>query len=351
MKNQAYLCEDRCKASDSFFLGAPWMKIGSVTAREGDKVDLICQIWNGVSANPYSWPSANASITHNGRLIHQKLTIAGSNETAKIPVWGEVEVQETVSPGAGYFSEFFITLKNFTSSLEGNISCENGIDSNDNIAKLTLQVDGRWTEWGVWEQCSKSCVKEDSQTGVRKRKRECIHPRNGGAPCEGLGLEEGRCPFRNGSVINCPINHRFSQWSSWGSCSATCGWDGIKYRFRSCTQGRHGGSRCPTSWDRQERSCNFGDCPVDCEWDSWGQWGSCSEYCGLGTKTRYRYKDVYARDGGRACAGQDTDETSCFERSCQTSNTRGGSRDSSDYWNYLNYLNYWNYYNYYYNRG
>ena len=42
MKNQAYLCEDRCKAPDSFFLGAPWMKIGSVTAREGDKVDLIC---------------------------------------------------------------------------------------------------------------------------------------------------------------------------------------------------------------------------------------------------------------------------------------------------------------------
>ena len=42
MKNPPYVCEDRCKAPDSFFLGAPWMKIGSVTAREGDKVDLIC---------------------------------------------------------------------------------------------------------------------------------------------------------------------------------------------------------------------------------------------------------------------------------------------------------------------
>ena len=61
-----FVCNDRCKAPNGFFLGSPWMKTTSVTARAGNKVDLICQIWNGVATDRSSLPSANVTLTHIG---------------------------------------------------------------------------------------------------------------------------------------------------------------------------------------------------------------------------------------------------------------------------------------------
>ena len=97
-------CEDRCKAPDGFFLGAPWMKTSNVTGREGNKVELICQIWNGIVTDRSSLPSANVFITLNGPPIYSKVTI-GVNSTAP-PGWNRVDVREEVSPGSGHFSDF-----------------------------------------------------------------------------------------------------------------------------------------------------------------------------------------------------------------------------------------------------
>ena len=146
-----FVCEDRCKSPNGFFLGAPWIKTGQVIARLGEKVELLCQIWNGVIAEPSSSPSANVSIALNEKVIFKK----ENNDkllpfTKSTPGEDIIEVKERISSEAGYFSEFLITIKSFRAAMEGNISCDNGIESNNNVAELLLQVDGQWAEWKEW---------------------------------------------------------------------------------------------------------------------------------------------------------------------------------------------------------
>jgi len=281
-----FVCNDRCKAPNGFFLGSPWMKTTSVTARAGNKVDLICQIWNGVATDRSSLPSANVTLTHIGSEeseIYKKETIPGIEDPSfqTNSEWTGIEIKEEVSPGSGHFSDFHIHIKNFTASMAGNISCENGVESSNNLATLVLRVDGRWTEWGRWSQCSKSCVGEDGATGVKRRSRECIPPENGGNPCEGLAEEQGTCPWENDKLVSCPIDHSFSEWSRWSACTPRCG-DGSSFRVRSCKQGQNGGSLCPEYLEnlaeKEQKKCKVKDCP-GCIPGSWNAWSTCSKSC------------------------------------------------------------------------
>ena len=79
---------------------------------------------------------------------------------------------------------------------------------------------GKLSQWSGWSQCSTTCGK-----GTRHRQRTCIGP----GDCDGLGLlkEEDTCPDQ-------PKCHgTLDQWSSWSSCSATCG-EATRKRQREC---------------------------------------------------------------------------------------------------------------------
>ena len=281
-----FFCKDRCKAPNGFFLGSPWMKTTNVTARLGNKVELICQIWNGVATDRSSLPSANVTFTHFNEEeseIYRKETLPNIEATSfeTNPKWTGVEIKEKVSPGAGHFSDFLVHIKNFTAAMAGNISCENGIESSNNMATLVLRVDGKWSEWGRWTQCSKSCVNEEGDTGMKIRRRECIPPKNGGNPCEGLSEEQGTCPWREDKLISCPIDHSFSEWSDFSPCTPKCG-EGSRFRVRSCKQGRHGGSQCPgyleNLAEKEQEKCKVKDCP-GCIPGRWNEWSTCSKSC------------------------------------------------------------------------
>ena len=281
-----FFCKDRCKAPNGFFLGSPWMKTTNVTARLGNKIDLICQIWNGVATDRSSLPSANVTFTHfNGEEseIYRKETLPSIDSPSfeTNPDWAGVEIKEKVSPGSGHFSDFLVHIKNFTAALAGNISCENGVESSNNVATLVLRVDGKWSDWGRWTECSKSCVNEDGDTGVKIRRRECVPPKNGGNPCEGLSEEQGTCPWTDDKLISCPVDHSFSEWSVFSPCTPKCG-EGSRFRVRSCKQGRHGGSRCPgyleNLAEEEQEKCKVKDCP-GCIPGRWNEWSSCSKSC------------------------------------------------------------------------
>lgn len=49
---------------------------------------------------------------------------------------------------------------------------------------LLFAVDGRYTQWGEWSECSTTC-----DPGSRKRERSCTNPppQNGGKDCSSLG--------------------------------------------------------------------------------------------------------------------------------------------------------------------
>eukprot|EP00668_Euglena_longa_P027434 GGOE01034340.1.p1 GENE.GGOE01034340.1~~GGOE01034340.1.p1 ORF type:complete len:925 (+),score=137.32 GGOE01034340.1:33-2807(+) len=82
-----------------------------------------------------------------------------------------------------------------------------------------------------------------------------------------------------------------SSWSSWSSCSTTCG-TGYTYRTRTGDS-----ATCPSTIST--RSCNT----IACGCKAWSSWGSCSATCG-GTISRYR-------TGSRSCNVATTDTQTC----------------------------------------
>ena len=54
---------------------------------------------------------------------------------------------------------------------------------------MIFAVDGKWSEWTEFTQCSETCI-----GGIKKRTRTCLPPTNGGEPCAGEDIEIVDCP-------------------------------------------------------------------------------------------------------------------------------------------------------------
>jgi len=113
-------------------------------------------------------------------------------------------------------------------------SCEK-CDASGNEEKIS--VDGGWTEWSDWDDCSKSCG-----NGETKRLRSCTNPEpeNGGKDCEGEYIEYDVC-----ATNPCPIDGGWGKWLTWSECSKTCD-SGEVSRSRECDNPapQHGGEDC-----------------------------------------------------------------------------------------------------------
>ncbi|CAD5229665.1 unnamed protein product [Bursaphelenchus okinawaensis] len=125
-----------------------------------------------------------------------------------------------------------------------------------------------WTQWTVWGQCSKSCGDE----GTRLRTRKCHYEGLPATSCEGTAQDQSAC-----QLDPCP---HWGAWSSWTSCSASCG-HGQQTRQRECEPKGFG---C-TGGDREIRFCQQAVCPY---WDQWSEWATCSVSCGRGLTSRKR---------------------------------------------------------------
>ena len=55
---------------------------------------------------------------------------------------------------------------------------------------------------------------------------------------------------------------------------------------------------------------------VDCEWNEFGEWTSCSKSCGGGEKTRIRTIKTTEQHGGSSCLGELTETQLCNVDSC-----------------------------------
>ena len=56
--------------------------------------------------------------------------------------------------------------------------------------------------------------------------------------------------------------------------------------------------------------------PVDCSWNEWGQWSTCSVTCGTGSQGRTRTKAQQATNGGNQCRGSSRDTRNCKTQNC-----------------------------------
>ncbi|NXF12445.1 HMCN1 protein, partial [Smithornis capensis] len=170
-------------------------------------------------------------------------------------------------------------------------------------------VDGSWSEWGLWEECSKSCGQ-----GNRSRSRSCSNPpaQHGGKSCDGNAVESLLC-----NVRPCPVDGEWSPWQPWGPCSASCG-KGTQSRVRLCSSPApaHGGARCRGP-DTQLQLCHRRRCPVDGKWAMWSSWSACSVSCGGGSRQRSRLcSDPAPQFGGHKCEGSDIQMDFCNNDPC-----------------------------------
>ena len=164
-----------------------------------------------------------------------------------------------------------------------------------------------WQQWGSWSSCSKSCG-----SGQKSRQRSCTPPRNGGLPCQGNGNENTIC-----NTSPCPINSIVSAWSTWSSCSKSCG-TGKQTRERTCiAEAQHGGASCESRGLTGSKPCNTNACPQDAVLSAWSQWDECTVSCGGGTQSRQRTCTQQGQNGGRQCEEFDLTETQdCGTEAC-----------------------------------
>ena len=55
---------------------------------------------------------------------------------------------------------------------------------------------------------------------------------------------------------------------------------------------------------------------VDCAWNDYGEWTSCSKTCGGGQQSRTRAIKIEADGGGKECIGSATDVKECNNQDC-----------------------------------
>ena len=108
---------------------------------------------------------------------------------------------------------------------------------------------------------------------------------------------------RRCSATNC----RVTGWSSWGSCTRSCGSSGVQSRQRTVTRVQSCGGGCYHL--SESRACNRVCCPVNCAW-SWGNWGAC-QGCGISSRTRNVVVTRNPSCGGAACPSRRSETQSC----------------------------------------
>uniref|UniRef100_A0A672FSG5 Adhesion G protein-coupled receptor B1b n=1 Tax=Salarias fasciatus TaxID=181472 RepID=A0A672FSG5_SALFA len=164
-------------------------------------------------------------------------------------------------------------------------------------------VDGAWDEWTPWSLCSSTCGR-----GYRDRTRACKQPQNGGQPCTGHTRQTKHC-----NIAVCPVDGYWTEWSTWSACSASCS-NGTMERTRDCNGPSYGGSECYGN-PREITNCFLQECPVDGRWQSWSTWGSCSKTCGGGIQQRQRVCEG-PFFGGEPCPGETGEQRRCNEKRC-----------------------------------
>ncbi|KAJ8310623.1 hypothetical protein KUTeg_012488 [Tegillarca granosa] len=170
-------------------------------------------------------------------------------------------------------------------------------------------VDGGWDAWSTWTTCTVTCG-----GGTQSRTRGCNSPapQYGGAYCGGSSFDLQAC-----NTQNCPIDGVWTSWTSWSVCTVTCG-GGTQDKTRTCTDPapQHGGADCPgNSSDRQD--CNTQVCIIDGAWGSWSSWGTCTVTCGTGRQSRSRVcDDPRPANGGLNCTGDSGEYQDCNNQTC-----------------------------------
>jgi hypothetical protein len=160
----------------------------------------------------------------------------------------------------------------------------------------------------TWTSWSSCSRTCGSSDKMRSRTIDWKGGRNGGAICPALNEFES-CV----DTIPCPgdADCVLSPWGGWTSCDSSCGY-GIRLRERAIlSPATRAGLRCPMQDSLiGKEQCNTFECPVDCQVGGWSAWSACGTSCGVSTSLRSRTISVATEFGGAVCP-QLSEQRSC----------------------------------------
>ncbi|XP_052813619.1 hemicentin-1-like isoform X2 [Mya arenaria] len=171
------------------------------------------------------------------------------------------------------------------------------------------------------ECCSKSmcndqlCAHSKPTACVDAETFDCAQANTLFSICKDVQHAKVACP-RFCGLCNL-VDGNWAAWSHWSPCDVTCG-NGSNTRTRTCTDPApaNGGLNC-TGADKQNRDCMLDKCPVHGGWSDWSSWGACSATCDVGLERRDRTctnpkPDLF----GDHCFGDNHEDRVCRNTSC-----------------------------------
>lgn len=178
------------------------------------------------------------------------------------------------------------------------------------LSSATLNAECKLSEWQPWSACIASC----GANMMQQRQRFILKEASGNYPaCSnvlGMTLEQISC-----QQVPCPVNCQWEPWEAWSSCSTSeCP---KQTQTRNITIGTPlaGGLPCDPEAGVQTRSCTDSNC-VDCVWGPWSAFGACRVSCGGGSKYSTRQIATAAQQEGASCSGPHTMGLVCNTQPC-----------------------------------
>eukprot|EP00747_Dinoflagellata_sp_TGD_P106715 gnl/TRDRNA2_/TRDRNA2_169931_c0_seq4.p1 gnl/TRDRNA2_/TRDRNA2_169931_c0~~gnl/TRDRNA2_/TRDRNA2_169931_c0_seq4.p1 ORF type:complete len:306 (+),score=38.64 gnl/TRDRNA2_/TRDRNA2_169931_c0_seq4:106-918(+) len=108
-----------------------------------------------------------------------------------------------------------------------------------------------------------------------------------------------------------PVDCQWDTWGDWDDCTTTCGGGKVTRSRGYKVEAQYDGKEC--DGDKEEsKECNDHRCPVNCEFEQWSEWSDCSVKCGArGRKQHTRAILVNAEFGGTQCKGPLSETEAC----------------------------------------
>jgi len=188
----------------------------------------------------------------------------------------------------------------------GGEDCVGPFQAKESCAEQFCPLDCAWSTWTLWSVCTQTC---DSGVTARYR-RKASQGLYGGVPCIGNANEQKSC-----NTMGCPRDCEWGPWAQWTPCSKTCGGGTIHRSREISVKSKNGGNQCLGS-PQQGAECNMQSCATDCVWTDWTEWNACPVSCDGGFRTKTRFVEVEAEDGGRPCGGNTTLKDACNADPC-----------------------------------